>query len=210
MIAALLLAAAAPTAIDAERAFAREAQRIGQWSALRKYADQDAVMFVPQAVWARDFLRGKKDPPQSERWWPTSSFSSCDGRTAVNRGSWAAPRGSKQGKFTTVWQRDKGKWLWVYDSAEELKASANPARQPFVRRASCRGKPPGAPIIAPPPLTPGQARKTPEDQGRGQSADKTLGWDWKVDKKGGRHFRTYLWNGDHYEQVVFDKIPPAA
>ncbi len=33
MIAALLLAASVPTAVDAEYAFARDAQRIGQWTA---------------------------------------------------------------------------------------------------------------------------------------------------------------------------------
>ena len=60
---ALLLAAAAATpaiaqgsparsAVEAERAFARDAQRLGQWTAFRKYADLDAVMFNPQAVWA--------------------------------------------------------------------------------------------------------------------------------------------------------------
>ena len=42
MIAALLLAAAAPTAVDAEYAFALDAQRKGQWTAFRKYADKDA------------------------------------------------------------------------------------------------------------------------------------------------------------------------
>ena len=63
--AAFLLAAAAPTAIDAEYAFATDAQRIGQWTAFRKWADTDAVMFNPQAVWARDFLKDRKDPPGS-------------------------------------------------------------------------------------------------------------------------------------------------
>jgi hypothetical protein len=63
MIAALLLAAA-PTAVDAEYAFARDAQRIGQWTAFRKYADRYAVMFTPQAVWARDFLKGKRTRPR--------------------------------------------------------------------------------------------------------------------------------------------------
>ena len=57
MIAAFLLASApVTTAIDVERAFAADAQKIGQWTAFRKYADQDAVMFTPQAVWVRDFL----------------------------------------------------------------------------------------------------------------------------------------------------------
>ena len=43
----------------------RDAQRIGQWTAFRKYADRDAVMFTPQAVWAREFLKGRKDPPKA-------------------------------------------------------------------------------------------------------------------------------------------------
>ena len=84
MIAALLLAASVPSAIDAEYAFARDAQRIGQWTAFRKYADRDAVMFTPQAVWARDFLQDRKDPPKAVSWRPTDSFVSCDGRTAAD------------------------------------------------------------------------------------------------------------------------------
>ena len=61
MIFALLLASAAfPTAVDAERAFARDSQRIGQWTAFRQYADRDAVMFTPQAVWAQNFLKDRK------------------------------------------------------------------------------------------------------------------------------------------------------
>jgi hypothetical protein len=44
MIAALLLASApVATAVDAEVAFARDARKIGQWSAFRKWADRDAV-----------------------------------------------------------------------------------------------------------------------------------------------------------------------
>jgi hypothetical protein len=57
-------------------------------------------------------------------------------------------------------------------------------------------------------LTPRQARTTPEDNGRGQSADKTLGWDWKVDKKDVRRFRVYLWNGYRYAQVLYNEVPP--
>src|SRR5215210_73251 len=119
MITAVLLAAAVPTAIDAERAFARDAQRIGQWTAFRKYADPDAVMFVPQAVWARDFLKDKKDPPRAVEWWPARSFVSCDGRTAVNTGP-AFRSGKAYGNFTTVWQRERGSWRWVYDNGFPL------------------------------------------------------------------------------------------
>jgi hypothetical protein len=209
MIAAFLLAAApVPTAVDAEYAFARDSQRIGQWAAFRKYADHDAVMFTPQAVWARDFLKDRKEPPKSVRWWPGHSWVSCDGRTAVNTGPFIGGDGKSHGYFTTVWQRTGRNWSWVYDGGDGLKGPLPRPARPQVHRAVCRGKAPGAPIIPPPPLTPKQARTTPEDNGRGESADKTLGWDWKVEKNGARRFRVFAWNGQRYAQVLYNDIKP--
>ena len=207
MIAAFLLATApVVAALDVERAFAADAQKIGQWTAFRKYADHDAVMFTPQAVWVRDFLADRKDPPKSVRWAPAHSFVSCDGRTAVNTGPWRAADGVHHGYFTTVWQRSEGRWRWVYDGGDGLTGPMPPKPVAQVHRASCRTKAPGAPVIPPPPLTPKQARTTPEDNGRGQSADKTLGWDWKVEKDGSRKFRVYQWTGSRYAQVLFNDI----
>jgi hypothetical protein len=210
MIIAALLLAAAPvaTAVDAEKAFSADAQKIGMWTAFRKYADRDAVMFTPQAVWVQQFLKDRKDPPKSINWRPAHSFVSCDGRTAVNTGPWFTPDGKRGGFFTTVWQRTEGKWHWVYDGGGPLDDSAKtPPMKPQTHRATCAGKAPGAPIIPPPPLTSKQARTTPNDNGRGQSADKTLGWDWRVDKNGGRKFRVYQWNGARYAQVLFNDVP---
>jgi hypothetical protein len=209
MIAAFLLAAASlPTAVDAERAFAADAKRIGQWSAFRKYADRDAVMFTPQAVWVQSFLKDHKDPPKAIQWWPAHSFASCDGRIAVNTGPWIAGDGVHHGYFTTVWQRTGRQWRWVYDGgAAQDGALPSRPRSAQVHRASCVAKAPGAPIIPPLPLTAKQARTTPEDAGRGQSADQTLGWDWKVDKNGARHFRVYQWTGARYAQVLYNDVP---
>ena len=208
MIAAFLLAAAAaPTAVDAERAFARDAQRLGQWTAFAKYAAPDAVMFEPQAVWAREFLKGRKNPPRTVRWWPVHSFVSCDGRTAVNTGPWVAPDGKTHGSFATVWQRSGRQWRWVYDAGEAEDGPLPVARKAQTHRAACRGKAPGAPVIPPPALTPSQARTTPEDNGRGESGDKTLGWDWKVEKNGTRHLRVFMWNGLRYAQVLVKTVP---
>jgi len=208
MIAAFLIAAApVSTAVDAEFAFARDAQRIGQWSAFRKWADKDAVVFDPQAVWARDFLKDKKDPPKSISWRPAHSFVSCDGRTAVNTGPWFRAGGRPGGYFTTVWQRDKDNWRWVYDGGGPISGPPR-NRLPRTHDAACAPAAPGAPISAPPPLTPAEARTTPEDNGRGQSADKTLGWDWKVDEKGGRVLRVFLWDGRRYAQVLYNNVPP--
>jgi hypothetical protein len=107
-----------------------------------------------------------------------------------------------------VWQRIHGQWRWAYDGGAPLNGTPPPPAKPQVHRGSCAGKPPGAPIIPPRPLTSKQARKTPEDQGRGESADRTLGWDWKVEKSGERHLRVYQWNGLRYAQVLYS-IDPA-
>jgi hypothetical protein len=213
MLTLLLLAAALPpiaqgstarSAVDAERAFARDAQRLGQWTAFRKYADVDAVMFTPQVTWAHEFLKGRKNPPASVRWWPAQSYVSCDGRIAVNTGPSLSSDGKSPGYFTTVWQREKRRWLWVYDAGDSLKIARPIPRRPFVRRASCAGKPTQPPLLS--LSAPGKRRGkgAPDDYGVGRSADETLVWDWKVDAKGARQFRTFLWNGSRYEQVVHD------
>ena len=207
MIAALLLASApVATALDAEAAFARDAKKIGQWTAFRKWADRDAVMFTPKAVWAKQFLKGRKDPPRAIGWKAARSYVSCDGRTAVNTGPWFTQDGAVAGYFTTVWQKTPMGWRWAYDDGGPSKAPA-PSGPPKVRVASCRGRAPGAPIIPPLPLTGKQARTTPEDSGRGQSADKTLGWDWRVEESAARRFRVYQWNGTRYIEVLHNDEP---
>jgi len=214
MIAALLLAAApapaaakpAMTAVEAELAFARDAKKIGQWTAFRKWADNDAVMFTPQAVWAQTFLKTLKDPPQAISWRPAHSFVSCDGRTAVNTGPWFDQNGKPGGYFTTVWQRTPAGWRWDYDGGGP-SSGAVPTGKAQVHRASCSGKPTRTPVAAPPPLSPEKARTTPEDNGRGLSADHTIGWDWRVEKNGGRKLRVYQWNGLAYSQALFNDIP---
>jgi hypothetical protein len=127
----------------------------------------------------------------------------------VNSGPWFTSDGKPGGYFTTVWQYTNHRWRWAYDGGVPLD-SGRPASsaRPGIHRASCATHAPGAPIIPPPPLSPRQARTTPEDQGRGESADRTLGWDWKVDKKDVRTFRVYLWNGTRYAQVIDNEAPP--
>ena len=60
--------------IAAEIAFARLAQEKGQWTAFRETAAPDAVMFVPQRVNARDWLKAQKDPAEAVRWQPHKVF----------------------------------------------------------------------------------------------------------------------------------------
>jgi Domain of unknown function (DUF4440) len=204
----LFLAAAvatSPSAIDAERAFSRDAQRTGQWAALRAYADPDAVIFTPQAVWARDFLKGRRNATTTISWSPNAGYVSCDGRMAVNTGPWRNRDAAQTGLFTTVWELEKGKWHWLSHGRHTLGEPIAARHSPIVHRGSCRGRAPGPPLMAPPPVKRASGM-TPDDFGRGYSSDRTLGWDWRVGPKGVRHFRTFLWNGHGYTLALEQTI----
>ena len=110
MIVALLARRRSPCrrAVDAEHAFARDAQRIGQWTAFRKYADRDAVMFTPQAVWARDFLKDTQGSAEGDPLGPGAQLRLL---RRADRGQHRplvqAATASARGYFTTVWQREQ-------------------------------------------------------------------------------------------------------
>ena len=207
MAALLLMAAEPPTAIDAERAFAADAQKLGQWTAFRKYAAEDAVMFVPEQVNAQAWLKDKKDPPVSVFWWPGRSYVSCDGTIAVNTGPWVREWGKQVGYFTTVWKRQpEGSWKWLLDHGDALTTPRAEGGEIKEQRASCagRGKPVGLPV-------PGNVSLGREAAaGGGQSGDGTIAWLWDVQKDGSREIRAYVWNGKIMEEVVDDKVaaPP--
>lgn len=208
MLAMILAAvgAATPTAVDAEQAFSRDAHMKGQWTATRAYADPDAVMFTPQAIWARDFLKGREDPPAAIRWSANASYVSCDGRTAVNTGPWSTADGRQSGFFTTVWQQEKGRWRWISDGRHTLKTPIAARKMSIVRKGSCRGRAPGPPLMSAPSTKRGPGGVAPDDFGRGYSSDRTLGWDWRVGPSGVRRFRAFLWNGRGYTLAVEQTI----
>lgn len=113
--------------IAAELAFARLAQEKGQWTAFAETSSDDAVMFVPEAVNAHAWLKGRANPPQAVRWQPHQVWSSCDGSLAVTKGAWQRPNGTV-GYFTTVWERKRdGDYKWVMDQGDGLaEALAEP------------------------------------------------------------------------------------
>jgi hypothetical protein len=192
----LMLAAAADapamTPVDAERAFAAAAKTIGQWTAFRKWSTDDAVMFVPQPVNAHEFLKDRKDPPRVIDWWPTASWISCDGKTAVNTGGWQRPDGAV-GYFTTIWQRQPdGGWKWTLDSGDSLTVP-RPAGEPTVSRAACNV--PKVTWAADPP-----GAKT------GRAADNSLNWIWSVKPDGGRDISVVMWTGKGFKPVLENEI----
>jgi hypothetical protein len=192
LTALLMLAAPDPeTAVDAERAFNRAAQTQGQWTAFRQFMTDDAVIFTPQPVKAKDALP-VKNPPIAVQWWPAESYVSCDGKIAVNTGPWARPQAV--GYFTTVWVRQAdGHFKWVYDGGDALTAPRALPEKPKVRRGSCAGHP-YVPIIVT-----GDSR---DRMGDGQSPDGSLIWRWTVTPDGARRFTAQLWDGKHFQPVV--------
>ena len=201
MIEALLLAAAEPamTAIDAERAFVADAQKLGQWTAFRKWATADAIMFLPQADSAQEWLKGKIDPPVAVFWWPGRSYVSCDGNTAVNTGPWVRQWGKSVGYFTTVWQRQPdGSWKWSLDHGDGLAQPRAEGGDIQPVRATC----------ATLPIPPVPQREVDEKNkyGGGSSKDGTLNWNWTVLPDGSRHFWASIWDGREHKVVITDKV----
>jgi len=194
----MLAAADAPTKtpVDAERAFAADAKTIGQWTAFRKWSTDDAVMFVPQPANAHDFLKDRKDPANAIDWWPITSWISCDGKIAINKGGWTRPDGSV-GYFTTVWQlQADGRWKWVLDHGDTLKVAPERPTEPAIVKASCDAMP----VFVEDRLT-----VLGTKNGHGRSPDGTISWDWAW-SKGFRELDAYLFDGKQLPRVVHDEV----
>jgi len=186
-----------PSAVVAtELAFAREAQGKGQWTAFAEYAADDAVMFVPQLVQAKDWLKKRANPAQAVTWQPYSIWMSCDGSLAVSKGAWQRPDGTS-GYFTTVWRRqNNGKYKWTLDQGDSL---AQPLAAPEMisgEVADCsKASPPTIPVPAA-----GVVQRV------GWSDDKTLQWIAEVQPNGSRWFKVHRWTGSGYEEVVRSEV----
>ncbi|HUD30824.1 MAG TPA: hypothetical protein VMQ93_18310 [Novosphingobium sp.] len=185
--------------VAAEIAFARMAREKGQWTAFREYADEDAVMFTPRAVYAKDWLGGRKDPPAPVQWQTHQVWMSCDGTLGVTKGAWQQPDGST-GYFTTIWKKlKKGKYRWVLDQGDALAA---PLKEPEMLSASVadcaphRGEPlPEGSIMVQ------EKSGLAAQQGFGRSEDGTLSWSYDVAPDNSRTVAVSMRKGGEMRQV---------
>lgn len=179
--------------IEAERAFAADAQKLGQWTAFRKWAAADATMFVPQPTNAQAWLRDRQEPAHAVEWWPTASYVSCDGKVAVNTGGWRRADGSV-GYFSTVWRREAdGDWRWIVDGGDALIAPRpRPLHVPVVRGACQTDRVSYGPVVA--------------GQGNGGAIDGSLTWSWVVRADGSRVFLTAVKQGRRDRLVIENRI----
>lgn len=197
---ALLLAAAAAagppaTAVEAERRFAADAQADGMWTAFRRWSTPEAVMFDPKPVRAHKLLRNRADPPVSLRWWPSESWVSCDGTTAINTGGWMGGAGG--GYIVTVWVRQSdGGWKWVYDGGDVAETIPPMVAEPVLHRAAC-----GA-------ATAPAAAVVEGERGEGASPDRTLAWRWHVADDGSRLFTAWTWDGARHAVALENRAAP--
>jgi len=181
----------------AEIAFNRLAQQKGQWTAFRQTAADDAVMFAPQRVMARQWLKGRADPPQPVMWNPSVIHVSCDGNLAASTGNWKRPDGTV-GYFTTIWRRDKnGVWKWILDHGDTLSSARETPEFLTGKVATCKrrereegtlpaaGKPGDRPV---------------------QPADESLLWSADVAADGSRRITVRVWNGAAYDVVIDDRV----
>jgi len=194
--------------VAAELAFARLAKEQGQWTAFAEYATRDAVMFVPEAVRAQSWLKGRKNPERTVEWQPYQVWSSCDGSVAVTKGPWTRPDGSV-GYFTTIWQRQqKGEYKWVLDQGDTL---AQALEEPdlvqadiadCIRQRSPAPPPPGGKPPKPPKR--GEYRVAPvaADGLSGSSNDGSLSWSARVAPDKSRELRVHLRKGEAMEEVL--------
>lgn len=195
----LLVAAPADGAVEAERAFARDAQIEGQWTAFRSYAADDAVMFTPGAANAHEVLEGRDDPISAVMWWPARSYVSCDGQLAVNTGSWIRSRQRSLGYVTTVWQRQAdGSWKWILDHGDQLENPRPVGDEPEIRQAVC----PTTMLASQPSVLASEDG----DAGVFASPDQSLRVQWRVEPNGSRHVSVELHNGEEFERVIDDRI----
>jgi len=183
--------------VAAEIAFARTAQEKGQWTAFAEFAADDAVMFVPAPVKAKDWLKGQRDPAEAVRWQPHQVWSSCDGTLAVTRGAWQRPDGST-GYFTTVWERQRnGEYKWVMNQGDVLEQPLAAPDMIGGTSAMCRSQPtPPAEMLAGPT----------ETVSSGASRDGTLRWHVVVRPDGSRTVAASYWDGDTWRDAVREQV----
>ena len=180
--------------VATELAFARAAQEKGQWTAFAEFAADDAVMFVPEPVNAKEWLRRQANPTQAVRWQPHQVWSSCDGTIAVAKGAWQQPDGST-GYFTTVWERQRnGEYKWVMDQGDALEQPLEAPEMIGSAVADCASKPSLLLTVS-----------ADGDRRAGTSRDGTLHWSVEATGKA-RVVQVSYWNGSDWHAAIQERV----
>jgi len=195
--------------VATDLAFARAAQEEGQWTAYRRYAADDAVMFVPEAVNARDWLAQQQDPAQPLRWQPHQVWSSCDGTLAVTRGAWQIGQ-SRNGQYLTVWRRqESGEYRWVQTQADTTDEPLVAPDMVQTEVAYCSTGAEETPLVI---QAVNASAQDPRMKGAGQfydnsSRDNSLFLNMFAEQDMARHWALYIARDGQLEEVLRGDLP---
>jgi ketosteroid isomerase-like protein len=113
--------AALDSLVAAEKAFAKDAAEKGTHDSFLDFLADDGVMFTPDPVNGKEFLRGKPGSPGLLSWFPVYSEVSLAGDLGYNTGPFefrqaAGEKPGGIGLFSTVWKRQPdGSWKALVD-----------------------------------------------------------------------------------------------
>jgi ketosteroid isomerase-like protein len=115
----------APDVITADREFAQMALESGIRAAYDRYLADDAVVFRPLPVRAREWLDTHEPATGRLEWTPALAETACDSSLAVTLGTWSyTAKDSKvadTGQYLTVWRlNETGAWRIVLDQSINL------------------------------------------------------------------------------------------
>jgi ketosteroid isomerase-like protein len=131
--------------LTADREFAAQAQESGIRAAYNRYLAENAVLFRPLPVPAREWLGSHEPASGGLEWSPAVAETACDASLAVTLGTWwYRARDSKSpesGQYLTVWRRsESGDWRIVLDQSISL-ATMPPGKSVSANGVGCSERP---------------------------------------------------------------------
>jgi ketosteroid isomerase-like protein len=119
--------------VAAERAFAADGLAMGVKQSFLKNMADDAIVFQPDPMNAREAISAQSDAPGPKlEWWPTWAGIASSGDLGFTTGPYAVD-GVRRGHYFTIWKRQQdGSWKWLYDggAGSNAKEAPGPDRNP--------------------------------------------------------------------------------
>ena len=119
--------------VAAERAFAADGLALGIKQSFLKNMADDAIVFQPDPVNAREAVSAQSDAPGPKlEWWPVWAGIAASGDLGFTTGPYAV-NGTRRGHYVTIWKKQAdGSWKWVYDGgpASSAKDAPGPTSTP--------------------------------------------------------------------------------
>lgn len=113
--------------VAAERAFAADGLSLGIKQSFLKHMADDAIVFQPDPVNAREAISAQSDRPGPKlEWWPVWAGIAASGDLGFTTGPYAL-EGVRRGHYFTIWKKQAdGSWKWLYDGGPNSSARDAP------------------------------------------------------------------------------------